>query len=66
MTDIFVRSYPRRYTKCRIDDELHTRLRVELALNEWAEEFPRLFDAPALQQIESEDKEQAERIAESF
>lgn len=39
MTDIFVRSYTRRYTRCRIDDELHTRLRVELALNEWAEEF---------------------------
>lgn len=47
--------------------------RVRATLAPWATQFPIwcqdpnfLFSTPALQQIESEDKEQAERMAESF
>lgn len=48
MTDIFVRSYTRRYTRCRIDDELLrgyvNRKKEQEALDELERDIERILD----------------------
>ena len=48
--------------RCRIDDDKHTELRVELALTEWE----RTFASEALRDIAREDPAQAQRIMETW